>query len=209
MDIAPQNSNTIIYPKTRLRQKKRVIRDIDALLLSLRAQATKGIQLGAGSKKIGGLINCDLYNEDADIKADATNLEMFEDNSVDHIESHHMIEHLSFSQTEIALAEWRRVLKKNGLLVLTFPDITAISIQWLKYSLTYNLSPQPHHLDYIVKMLVGSQEHDGMFHKNAFDGRRMARVLFSQGFNVEFSYCRYPLRPTPSRLVIARKLSQT
>jgi predicted SAM-dependent methyltransferase len=195
------------YPSKTLRLPKRIIADIDALLISLRKKANKGLHLGAGSSKIPDLINCDLYNSDADVKADATNLEMFDDNSIDYIESHHMIEHLSFADTALALTEWHRVLRKRGLLVLTFPDITSISAEWIKYSLIYPLLQRPNHLDYIVKMLVGSQEHDGMFHKNAFDIRRMSRILLKHGFNIEFTYCRYPRRHTPSRLVIARKAS--
>jgi predicted SAM-dependent methyltransferase len=183
-----------------------VTTDINNLLKHLRKSASKGLHLGAGSSKIRGLINCDLYNLDADVKADATNLEMFDDNSIDLIESHHMIEHLSFTDTELALIEWHRVLRRGGLLVLTFPDLTMISAEWIKYSVIYTIFPRPSHLDYIVKMLVGSQEHEGMFHRNAFDIRRMSRILEGHGFNIEFTYCRYPKRPTPSRLVIARKV---
>jgi hypothetical protein len=56
-------------------------------------------------------------------------------------------------------------------------------------------------------MLVGSQEHEGMFHKNAFDKRSMSRILDKHGFKVEFTYHPFPIRPTPSRLVIARKVT--
>ncbi|MBK1617420.1 hypothetical protein CKO42_02900 [Lamprobacter modestohalophilus] len=195
----------IKYPRKTFRSSGKVVSDINSLLEELRKNANKGIQLGSGGSKIQGLINCDLYNSEADVKADATNLEMFDDDSIDYIESHHMIEHLSFTDTESALTEWHRVLCKGGLLVLTFPDMTSISAEWIKYSLIYPLMPHPDHLDYIVKMLVGSQEHDGMFHKNAFDIRRMSRILAKHSFRVEYTYCKYPKRPTPSRLVIARK----
>lgn len=209
MNAGISNLEPIIYPNTKLRLPSRVVKDVDALLLKLRTKANKGLHIGAGSTKIPGLINCDLFNPDADLKADASNLDMFDDGSVDLIESHHMIEHLSFADTDSALIEWHRVLRNNGLLILTFPDITAISVEWIKYSLVYPLFPRPKHLDYIVKMLVGSQEHEGMFHKNAFDIRRMSRMLLTHGFHVEFTYCRYPRRPTPSRLVVARKTNSS
>jgi predicted SAM-dependent methyltransferase len=200
------NLESIIYPHTKIRLRKRVISDIDTLLANLRKRVNKGLHIGAGSSKIPELINCDLYSPDADLKADASSLIMFDDSSIDLIESHHMIEHLSFKDTDLALTEWHRVLRKRGLLILTFPDITAISLQWIKYSLVYPIFPRPERMDYIIKMLVGSQEHKGMFHKNAFDIRRMTRILSKHGFSVEFTYCRYPRRPTPSRLVIARKI---
>jgi predicted SAM-dependent methyltransferase len=198
------NLEAITYPRTTLRSRRQVIKDIDALLLNLRKRADKGIHLGAGSSKIPDLINCDLFNPDADLKADASHLTMFDDGSVDLIESHHMIEHLSFDDTDSALAEWYRVLRNRGLLIITFPDLTAIAIQWIMHSLANPLFPRPESMDYIVKMLVGSQEHEGMYHKNAFDIRRMSRVLAKHGFCIEFTY-RYPRRRTPSRLVIARK----
>ena len=89
--------------------------------------------------------------------------------------------------------------------MLTFPDILRIALNWIKYSYLYPLFPHPEKLEYMVKMLVGSQEHEGMFHKNAFDARRMSNILSKRGFKVEFSYSPYPLRPTPSQLIIARK----
>jgi predicted SAM-dependent methyltransferase len=61
---------------------------------------------------------------EADLKADAKDLSMFADGSVDYIESHHMIEHLSFADTESALTEWHRVLRQRGLLVISCPDIS-------------------------------------------------------------------------------------
>jgi len=196
----------IKYPRTIWRLRKQITADINKLLVDIRQHVNKGIHLGAGSSKIPGLINCDLYNPEADIKADATNLSMFDDGTIDLIESHHMIEHLSFQDTDCTLKEWNRALCKRGLIILTFPDISVISFKYVKYSLLYPMFPQPEKLDYIVKMLVGSQEHAGMFHKNAFDIRRMSRILSKHGFDVEFTYQPFPKRTTPSRLVIARKV---
>jgi predicted SAM-dependent methyltransferase len=203
--MIPRSLEKISYPRTRFKFRKQVNAEIDTLLVGLRKQLNKGLHLGAGAKTIPGLVNCDLYNPAADLKLDATNLSTIEDCTVDWIESHHMIEHLSFADTERALAEWHRVLSNRGMLILTCPDILKISINWVIGSCLYSLSQNPAKLDYMVKMLVGSQEHDGMFHRNAFDYRRMSRVLSTHGFNVEFSYSPYPLRPTPSLLVIARK----
>jgi len=118
-----------------------------------------------------------------------------------------MIEHLSFSDTECALKEWSRVLRPGGLIVLTFPDISGIFRKWMKYSLTYPLFPRPKKLEYVVTMLVGSQENEGMFHKNAFDIRLMSILLTRHRYHIDFTYYRYPMRTTPSRIVIARKIT--
>lgn len=198
-------SNNFKYPSTFLRTKKSIIKDIDNLLLAIRKNITKGINLGCGSTKIPYLINCDFNNKNADRKVDAKNLSIFGDGSLDLIEVHHLIEHLSFSDTDIALKEWRRTLKSKGFLIITCPNLTKICLNWLKYTIFYPILPRPNRLDYIVKMLVGSQEHKGMFHKNAFNIIRLQRILQEYGFNKEFSYSPYPLRRTPSLIMIAKK----
>lgn len=197
--------SNIKYPRTFWRNSKAVEVDIDKFLADLRKNIGKGLHLGAGASKLAGLINCDLYNPEADLKADAANLDMFTDNSIDLIESHHMIEHLSFADAEKALKEWRRVLRPGGLLIITFPDITRICLRWLKYRIIYPIKPRPEKLARIVKMLVGSQEHAGMFHKSAYDVILMRRFLNEHGFKTEFSYAPYPRRTTPSLIVISRK----
>ena len=195
----------ITYPRTKFRSRRQANTAIEKFLADTREHIGKGLHLGAGDSKLRGLINCDLFNPKADLKIDATNLSMIDDGSVDWIESHHLIEHLSFQETDRALTEWNRVLRNRGLLVLTCPDILRICMDWIKYSTLYPFFPRPEKLDYMAKMLVGSQEHEGMFHKNAFDSRRISRILSKHGFVVEFSYSPYPLRTTPSLLVIARK----
>jgi predicted SAM-dependent methyltransferase len=196
----------IPYPRTFLKPARQVSSQIDALLSYLRVNSRNGLHLGAGQTRIPDLLNCDLYNPAADAMVDALNLDGYASGSVDYIESNHMIEHLSFEETHKALAEWHRVLCQNGLLVITFPDLTAIAFEWIKHSFLYPVWRRDDHLEYIVKMLVGSQEHEGMFHRNAFDLRLMNRLLLNHGLAIEFTYYRYPRRTTPSRILIAKKL---
>jgi len=205
MSGAADYFDAIGYPRTFFRLRRQVNADIDRLLAELRKHANKGLHLGSGSTKLEGLINCDLFNPEADLKADAKDLSMFDDGSIDYIESHHMIEHLSFADTESALTEWHRVLRTGGLLVISCPDIFRIFLRWLRYSAIYPLFPRQEKLDFIIKMLVGPQQHEGQFHRNAFDSRRMSQLLSRHGFSMEFSFSPYSERPTPSLLVIARK----
>jgi predicted SAM-dependent methyltransferase len=130
---------------------------------------------------------------------------MFEDDSIDVIEAHHMIEHLSFADTEKALQEWYRVLRPKGILVITCPNLTRLCVKWLKYSMLNHIIPCPKKIDYLVKMFVGQQKNEGLFHKNVFDSVRLSNVLSRHGFVVEFRFTPFPQRPTPSMLIIARK----
>lgn len=193
------------FPKTRFRLPKQVRCDINAFLVDLREASSVGLHLGAGNNRIEGLINCDLFNPYADRKVDARDLKDLQDNSVDLIEHHHMIEHLSFADFECALTEWHRVLREDGYLVFTCPDIRAVSLMYLKYTLFKGISKRNEKIDYVVKMFVGSQEHEGMFHKNHFDAERVRRLLPRYGFEVNLTYTPFPKRSTPSLFVMARK----
>ena len=82
----------------------------------------KRLNLGCGDMIIPGFINCDLYDEHADVKCDVINLP-FEDNSIDEIYASHIIEHFDFQQAFDVLKEWKRVLKTDGVLTVETPDL--------------------------------------------------------------------------------------
>ncbi len=207
MTSSDLSTHVISYPQTFLRRRSKVQRDIERLLPEIRGFAEFGLHLGAAGTRIPGLINCDLYDPGADRKVDATDLGSFADASVDLIEHHHMMEHLSFVQADRALSEWARVLKTGGFLVITCPDLVRVCWLYLKNRGIDLVKPRGEAIEYTIKMLVGSQEHEGMFHKSHYDARRMRALLPAHGFSVEFCYP-YPNRPTPSLLTVARRVAQ-
>lgn len=62
-----------------------------------------------------------------DIVGSMTDMEAVPDAHVDAIFSSHNIEHLFPHEVEIALHEFHRVLKPNGFLVITCPDIQSVA----------------------------------------------------------------------------------
>lgn len=56
---------------------------------------------------------CEAWNIDRYVKP----------NSVSEISSRHFLEHLTFAQVDATLAVWRRLLKADGNVVITVPDI--------------------------------------------------------------------------------------
>ena len=86
------------------------------------------------------------------------------------------------------------------------PDLNAICLKWLKYSLTYPITRRIPALklicdgtrDYIVRMFVGPQDYEGMLHKSGFDRYRLRAQLEAAGFEVTLLVSGYPKRPTPS-----------
>jgi predicted SAM-dependent methyltransferase len=186
------------YPITALQPSWFAARRIATFLKGLRQSATTVLHLGAGSKRIEHAINCDLHDPAADRKLDATNLAEIPDATIDIVEHHHLIEHLSVADLQPALKEWARVLKPGGLLIVSAPDLETVLRRWLSMN-------DEDRWNYGIKMIYGSQEHAGMFHKNGFTPQRLAEVLAPAGFVQEWSYRGYPRRPTPSFIVIARK----
>jgi predicted SAM-dependent methyltransferase len=81
------------------------------------------INVGCGKLYKKGYVNIDFYdNTVADKIHQVTNLE-FPDNSADRIEACQVIEHLGFFTSVYALAEWFRMLKPCGTLLIETPDL--------------------------------------------------------------------------------------
>lgn len=81
------------------------------------------LNLGCGKSYQDGFINIDAFDTTvADKSMSVLSLE-FPSNTVDEIRASHIIEHLGYINSTFALAEWFRVLKPQGLLLIETPDI--------------------------------------------------------------------------------------
>lgn len=152
------------------------------------------LNLGAGHKRMEGWISVDLAGE-PDVRSDVLKLP-FEDNYADEIMAIHLFEHLYRWDVDAALAEWLRVLKPGGKLVLELPDLikccrNVLTIEDERMGL-WGLYGDPgyreplmvHKFGYTPKMLRALLEKAGFqkvrektpqFHKPARDMRLEAR----------------------------------
>lgn len=81
------------------------------------------INVGCGRKVLSGWVNVDIIARDGvDVVCDARELP-FPDCSVDVVMGIHVIEHFYQWEAPVVLAEWRRVLKRGGSLILELPNI--------------------------------------------------------------------------------------
>jgi len=215
-ELSPLPSLSPRYPRVILRTRWKIVRDLNFFLDKLHRRSECGLHLGAGASRIEGLKNCDLYHPDADEKVDCRDLSRFADASVDLIETHHMIEHLSLADADRAIGEWARVMMPGGFLILTCPDINRVCLMWLSQSIRHAIAFGPRARERAsaareeaMKMLVGPQNYEGMVHQSAYDRQRLVAKLRLAGFIPEFCYTGFPDRPTPSLLVIARRAITT
>ena len=85
------------------------------------------LHLGCGNRHLDGYIHIDLDTyPHIDYVQDIRELPMFMDETVDLIYSCGAIQYFDRDEVKIVLKEWRRVLKKNGILRISVPDFESI-----------------------------------------------------------------------------------
>lgn len=132
------------------------------------------LNLGCRTKPLPTYINVDIdpQNPYADVVDNAFELNNFEDESCDLIESVHMFEHLSYDESQRALKVWGRKLKKGGLLRISVPDMEKMSALLL---LTKDKGQ-------VKRMICGGQKNEWDFHKNLHFESSLTQELQENGF---------------------------
>jgi predicted SAM-dependent methyltransferase len=81
------------------------------------------LHLGCGKKIRTGWLNCDKFEPDADIYLNAYTRLPFQTDTFQCIYMEHLIEHIHTDRIPTFLAELHRVLKPEGILRITCPDL--------------------------------------------------------------------------------------
>ncbi|MGB5961047.1 MAG: methyltransferase domain-containing protein [Coleofasciculaceae cyanobacterium] len=116
---------------------------------------------------------------EVDYVANAQDLSQFENNSLDVIYASHVLEHFYYNlNNELidTLKEWHRVLKPNGKLLVSVPDLRTLC--WLY--LNPNLLPIERHQ--LMRIMFGGQTNIHDVHKVGFDFEVLALYLEESGF---------------------------
>ena len=122
-----------------------------------------------------------------DIIASITDLSDLEANVYDAVWSSHNIEHLFHHEAQRMTAQIRKVLKKNGWLIVTCPDIKAAMEHTLKHGMdspVYQsgmgpITPRDILFGHQASINAGNEY---MTHKNGFDLQGLAGVFRQSGF---------------------------
>ena len=107
-------------------QSKRKFGRIDrAIIESYVAQREiRKLHIGCGENILCDWLNSDLFpHSDRILHVDATDTFPFADDTFDYIFSEHMIEHVSYSEGRAMLSECHRVLRNNGTIRISTPNL--------------------------------------------------------------------------------------
>jgi ubiquinone/menaquinone biosynthesis C-methylase UbiE len=122
-----------------------------------------------------------------DIVASITDMSMVESESVDGLFSSHNLEHIYSHEVRVALAEFHRVLRTDGIVVIRVPDLQAVAAEVARGNLENVLYQAPAGPIAPIDVLYGWRQktaagQDAWAHKTGFVGETLAQKLAAAGF---------------------------
>lgn len=131
------------------------------------------LHLGCGLKLLDNYINVDIRPElNCDVVDNVKDLNKFENSSVEEIYACHVLEHFNRFEYKEVLKRWFDVLKPNGVLKISVPDIGAVVNQ-------YNKGIP---LKKLMGFLYGGQTYSHNFHYVGFDFNTLKEDMEEIGF---------------------------
>jgi predicted SAM-dependent methyltransferase len=137
------------------------------------------LNLGSGERPLPGFVNVDTLADapHVDVVADVTQPLPFEDGCAELIYAVHLLEHVATERVPAVLADWRRVLRPGGVLMLAVPDLDAIARILMERSGWFT----PPHAPWLGA-IYGGQKDEWDFHKTGFTAPWLAYLLSNAGF---------------------------
>ena len=140
------------------------------------------INMGCGWRDFGSeWIHIDSGDYDHIDYTSITDLNQFEENSVDLIYASHVVEYFDREEVVPLLSEWKRVLKPSGVLRIAVPNFKNICTLY-----TSGMYPADSFIGLLYgKMPMGEQT---IYHKTTYDFDSLKKVLESSGYKNTRSY---------------------
>lgn len=133
------------------------------------------LHLGCGDRHIPGFVHVDARSlPHVDVVSGLDALPAFADGAATLLYASHVLEHFSRDDCPRVLTEWYRILAPGGILRLSVPDFAQLVA-------VYEASGRD--IETVLGPLVGRQSHAYNYHYNAFDARRLTRLLRETGFS--------------------------
>lgn len=142
----------------------------------------KTLNVGAGGRtfinyptKEYRCINFDERSlKDIDVVGDVKDLSGFKDEEFDYILASDIIEHFPIKYTDQILKEWKRVLKRDGIIEFRLPNLEAICKAYINGK---------HDAKMTSWLLYGGQTYPGNFHYVGFDRKWFSSILKNNGLD--------------------------
>ena len=130
-------------------------------------------------------------NVNPDIVGTLTDMKLVETGSVDAVYSSHNIEHIFPHEVPIALREFYRVLKEDGMVVITCPDLQSVCEAVVQDKLLEPLYESDIGPISPIDILYGhrgfiAQGNEYMAHKGGFTYSVLDRAFYEAGFKIRY-----------------------
>ena len=137
------------------------------------------INLGSGERPLEGWVNVDALPDapGVDVVTDILETLPFDSGSADVLYASHLLEHVPTDEVPRVLAEWRRVLRDGGVLMVAVPDLEVIARMLIERAGWFT----PPHSPWIGA-IYGGQKDEWDFHKTGFTAPWLAYCLDQAGF---------------------------
>lgn len=145
--------------------------DTDTLEKELKTYMSKGfnkLNVGGGSKNLSGFVNIDFVKHDTverEIRANINDLTFVPDESIAHIHTNHVVEHLTCDELVAQLKEYFRILKPGGILSLRCPNALGVC-----YGFWFDVVPERNREEFVRLGFPPDEEFhnqaDGWYHKD-------------------------------------------
>ena len=130
-------------------------------------------------------------NVNPDIEGTLIDMKLVDTGSVDAVYSSHNIEHIYPHEVPIALREFYRVLKEDGIVVITCPDLQGVCEAVVKDKLLEPLYESPAGPISPIDILYGYRQaiekgNEYMAHKGGFTYSTLNTAFFEAGFKARY-----------------------
>ena len=155
------------------------------------------LNLGCGYDIKPGFLNVDINDfHKPDMVGDVCSLPNLPSSYFSQIVAQDVLEHLERSKTSIALKEWFRLMKVNGILSIRIPSLLHM------FKMLASPENRAHdRAEKIIHLLFGTQAYTGDYHLAGFTAETISHHLKMAGFSV----CRASIRDNWMFDIDARK----
>jgi predicted SAM-dependent methyltransferase len=170
----------------------RGVQGVDRNILARYCQryTVRKLHLGCGNYVLEGWLNSDLIPKSAGVMhLDATKPFPIDNNTFDYVFSQHMIEHVSYEEGYSMLRESYRILKEDGRIRISTPDIrflidlyrddlSSLQRRYVEWSISRHIR----HAPYNDRIFVVNNYFRDWGHKFIYDEESLRRSLEKAGF---------------------------